>query len=146
MNKCAPALFVFLWAQNTGPVNIQRYTVAVCGAYVMSVQHAWKCCCDFADGLVNVTDEALSGRPATAKTFVSDIDEMLLVHSRVSPKQLLLTCVAPHGIFLDTVRGPLGQGSANCDPRAATAPRLHFLRRANHVSIFSTENTYLITS
>jgi hypothetical protein len=87
-----------LWAQNTEPVNIQRYDVAVYGANVMSVQQVRKWCCDFADGRVSVTDEDLSGHPATANTFVSDIDERVRTHSRVSPKQLELACIVSHGI------------------------------------------------
>jgi len=74
------------------------YTVAVYGAYVMSVQQVRKWCRDFADGRVSVTDEDLSGHPATANTFVSDINERVRAHSRVSPKQLELACIVSHGI------------------------------------------------
>ena len=73
--------------------------MAVYGAYVMSVQQVRKCCCDFADGGVSITDEDLSGHLAMTNTFVSDIDEMLRTHGHVSPKQLELACVVWHGIL-----------------------------------------------
>jgi len=61
---------------------------------------------------VSVTDEDLSGHPATANTFVSDIDKRVRAHSRVLPKQLKLACIASHGIVW-AIRELLYQGSAN---------------------------------
>ena len=84
----------------------------------------------------------LSGHPATAKHIRRNV---AVAQSCIGETVGAGICrLARH--FLDTVREPLGQGSANCDPRAAPAPRLHFLRRANHVLTFWTDNSYLITS
>ena len=98
VKKCASAHIVFLWAPNTEPVNICRYTVAAYGAYVMSVQQVRKWCCDFANGRVSVTDKDRSGHPATADAFVSDIGGMVRARSRVSSKQFELACSVSHDI------------------------------------------------
>jgi hypothetical protein len=45
-------------------------------------------------------DEDLSGHPASTNAFVSNIDERVRAHSRVSLKQLKMACIISQGIVL----------------------------------------------